>query len=349
MKTHRFIGAFSLWLSGLALLSIGLGLYADPYAMFGTGMQPKPRVYQQARIAKTYTMAQIRPKTLLLGNSRTEAGFDPESAAFPDEARPVFNAGRAGSNLSFGLSMMKKAMAAGELRTVIVGVDFQDFLHRDTRLPKASERHYLRGELSQTGMDALSSTLTLDAMLDSGITIASQGRRNVTTMTRFGFNPRREYEVFVKREGHRALFDEKAVDFAKRYAREEAPMFSDPMAFDGFRTLAKIIDLAMESGVNVIVFTHPYHKEYLDTVRELGFWQSFEDWKLALRQVAGAVPLYDFAILDSRTTEPVPDRGNTSAMRYYWESGHYKNLLGDEMIRAMQSDLVPPHVASNEN
>src|SRR5687767_10753415 len=158
MQSLAFIRAFTIWLVGLGLLAVALGIYADPYEMFGTGMQPKPRVYQQARIAKTYAMARVRPKTLLLGNSRIEAGFDPESAAFPAAARPVFNGGRAGSTLSSSLLTMQNAILVGCLQTVLVGVDFQDFLDRGMAGQNGPEQQRTQGELRHVSLDALAST-----------------------------------------------------------------------------------------------------------------------------------------------------------------------------------------------
>ena len=310
--------------------------------MFGTGMQPKPRIYQQAGIARTYAMARVKPKTLLLGNSRVEGGFDPESEAFPSAVRPVFNGGQAGTFLSAGVPLMQEAIALGELQTVIVGVDFQDFLISRPDAPNNSGGGNNRYFPRLIG-DALKSTLTFDATLDSIITIANRGNQHATTMTPFGYNPHREYEVFVMRQGHRALFDETSSDFKARYEGVEPPSFSSPLEHSGFRDLMAIIALAKQHQIRLIVFTHPYHGEWLDTLRSSGFWTSFVEWKRALRDLAAtsSVSVYDFAVYNGFTTEPVPELHSTEPMRNYWEAGHYKSTLGDELIHLMKRELRP--------
>ena len=71
----------------------------------------KPRAAEQIGIAKTYQLERIAPKTLLLGNSRTEIGLDPMSPQFPAEQRPVFNASYPGRDVCTSLLMLRDAMA----------------------------------------------------------------------------------------------------------------------------------------------------------------------------------------------------------------------------------------------
>ena len=72
----------------LAVITFVFTIFADPYRMFGTptirGLtELKPRAFEKLSIAKTYQLERIAPKTLLLGNSRTEIGLDPMSGQFP--------------------------------------------------------------------------------------------------------------------------------------------------------------------------------------------------------------------------------------------------------------------------
>src|SRR3954469_12823756 len=81
----------------LALATIVFTIGVDPYRMFGTPAvrgwtELKPHTAEQMSIAKTYQLERVAPKTLLLGNSRTEIGLDPTSGQFLPEQRAVFNA-----------------------------------------------------------------------------------------------------------------------------------------------------------------------------------------------------------------------------------------------------------------
>jgi hypothetical protein len=157
-------------------------------------------------------------------------------------------------------------------------------------------------------------------------------------MTKLGFNPLREYEIYVRRMGYRGLFSAKAEDYREQYSRYPVPDFSKSGQLANFRDLAAMVAIAHEHGIQLIFFTQPYHVAYLEMLHRLGLWASFEQWKRTMVKFSATakVPLYDFADYDSITTEQVPAAGNTTEqMHWYWEPGHYKESLGNEMLRAM--------------
>lgn len=90
----------------------------------------KPAAYHQAA-AKTYLLERARPITLLLGNSRIELGFDPQSEQWPETMRPVFNAGLDGRDLSIAVKILDGALEMPGLRHVLVGIDLPEFLRVD--------------------------------------------------------------------------------------------------------------------------------------------------------------------------------------------------------------------------
>ena len=59
--------------------------------------QKKTQAVDESRLAKPYMVERVQPTTLLLGSSRVEVGFDPNSAGWPASMRPVFNLGMPGS------------------------------------------------------------------------------------------------------------------------------------------------------------------------------------------------------------------------------------------------------------
>jgi hypothetical protein len=70
-----------------------------------------------------------------LGNSRAEIGFDPESPAWPESARPVFNLALPGAGIGAIADELAKALRSASPRLVAVGPDFLDF-----RVDPSSER-----------------------------------------------------------------------------------------------------------------------------------------------------------------------------------------------------------------
>jgi hypothetical protein len=356
---------YLVWLAGtvlaLAALTVALGVFVDSYRLSGTAPVSgwtalKPRIYEQTGIAKTYSLERLAPTTLLLGNSRVEIGFDPESAQWPGGAGPVFNAAEAGTGLFTAERMLQEAIAVKPPRTVIVGLDFADFLEApstpDMPLPPPGpdEKRLLVDRQDrrnpdrplQLWRDRMSATLTIDALLDSMLTLTDQDPETSVTMTAHGFNPLHEYRVYAQHSGYYGLFAQKNAVYAEQYQHYPKPDFADPSQIGSFRFLEDIIRIALTQHCRVTLFIHPYHAEYLDIIGNAGFWPSFEAWKRALVNVveeasaaapAGSIALLDFSGYNDISTESVPPEGDLrTSMQWYWESGHYKPTLGDLMV-----------------
>jgi hypothetical protein len=362
-KLRNYFTALASTIAVLAVAAASLTIAVDPYRMWDTreiaGFNAmKPRVDQQHLLAKTYMLERHTPKTLLLGNSRIEVGLDPESPLWPDAARPAFNAGIAGADLSIARGLLRDTAAREPLDTIIVGVDFVDFLGRTPRGPSPDRgRSPAEGRLmltpdgqvnperrSQAWKDGLSTTLTIDAVMDSLVTLMDQRPNVSNTMTRDGFNPLFPYRAEVEHNGYYELFRQKQVAYEQQYDGFAVPNFSNPDQNVEFGYVAEILRLAASRNVKVVLFIYPYHSSYLDMVADKGLWTAFEDWKRALvrvvdRQSSGRrdlVKLWDFSGYSPYSLEAIPPRGDThSKMKWYWEAGHYTSDLGNVLIGVM--------------
>ena len=360
MRPVSFLAGIAATAFVLALATIALTVWVDPYRMYGTPVTPgwtalKPRIYQQTGIAKTYQLERTAPRTLLLGNSRVEIGIDPESPAWPPAAQPVFNAAQDGRGLPTALAMLREAIAVRVPDTVVLGLDILDFLQnprppRTHRPPPGDDdrRLLVNGDgrpnprrAMQIWRDRLAATLTISALYDSIATVLDQTPSTSATMTPQGFNPLHQYRAYVARSGYYELFDQKAAIYQAQYSRLPHPDFAQPFRYSSFRYLRRIMVLAAKHKIRLILYIHPYHADYLEMLHQVGLWPSFDDWKLALvrvvesenRLLSTEVPLYDFAEYDRFTTEPVPPPGDhRSRMQWYWESAHYKSALGDQVL-----------------
>ena len=349
----------------LSLACIALAVIADPYRMFGTppieGLNVlKPRVYEHADLAKTYQLERIKPRSVLLGNSRTEIGFDPQSTVWPSSWKPVFNAGLSGRSLFIASRMLQEAIAAGLVKNVILQVDFPDFLTGPTaaNAPVKTRDSEHRLLVTRSGApnpdrrfelwrDRFETTLTTDALSDSVRTFLNQRSPTTDTMTEFGFNPLSQYLSDVKLVGYYGIFAQKLSAYEALYRIYPHPDFANPMEYQPFRDLANIMKTAHAHGARLIVFIPPYHAELLNIMKRAGLWPSFIDWKQALvrviankcremNEVPCSTSLVDFSGYNAYTTEAVPPKGDTHTQtRWYWEPGHYKAALGDIMLRCL--------------
>ncbi len=360
MRPVGFLAGVGATALALALATVALTVWVDPYRMYGTPVMSgwtalKPRIDQQTGIAKTYQLERVEPRTLLLGNSRVEIGIDPESREWPHDAEPVFDAAEDGRGLPTVLAMLREAIAVRIPDTVLLGVDILDFLQNPTppgthRPPPGADARRLLVDREgrpnpqramQIWRDRLATTLTISAVYDSIATLLDQNPSTSGTMTPQGFNPLHPYRTFVARSGYHELFAQKAALYQAEYSRLPHPSFADPYQYSSFRYLRRIMVLAARHKIRLILYIHPYHADYLEMLHRVGLWPSFDAWKRALvrvvdsenRLLSADMPLYDFAEYDRFTTEPVPPPGDRhTKMQWYWESAHYKSALGDRIL-----------------
>lgn len=331
------------------LLSLGLvagaAAIVDPYGLNGWVRMEgvnlvKPASYLQVGPAKARRFARAHPATVILGNSRADIGFDPESPAWPESFRPVYNFGIPGGGLYDVLRSYLLARDSG-VRRVIIGLDFADFLADDAPLPGGLERYAALDD----GMPArliVQSHLSIRAALDTARTLLAQGDPYAEHMTDAGFNPLRQYLPIVRQEGHAAVAEQRSREniaaYLKRARTLRAP---DGGPNRALVELAHLLADARSRGIEVQLFTYPYHADLLETLADLELWPLLEDWKRQIRALAlapetRAASLWDFTTFNSYTTERIPPPGDTASdMAWYWEPGHFKASFGEVMIAAM--------------
>jgi len=361
----RYLAALAGTIVALAACTATVTILIDPYNLFGTPRiagfnRFKPQAYNRGVAAKTALLERTHPRTLLLGNSRLEIGFNPQSAEWPASMQPVFDGALGGHGLDIAAKLLEDAAAEPTLHYVLVGADIVDFLSLDSHgspdepvnagpdqdrmrlLPNLSPNpNYLRARIE----DWLGATLTLGAVTDSITTLQQQWNAFPATMTPRGFNPLLPYESYVMQHGFRDLFDQKQTQYAAWFASCPHPSFADPYRSRGFRALREIVEVAHERKLDLTLIIYPYHAWLVDLMRRDGLWDSFEDWKRALVRVVAAldpdrqVRIVDFSGYNAYTTEAVPSPGDTrSDMKWYWEPGHFRSSLGDAMIRRLFDD-----------
>jgi hypothetical protein len=354
MRARNYLAWYAAACALLSVLVVLIAVLADPYRVFGTPTfagvnEIKPRIYQNADVAKSSQLARKTARTLVLGNSRAEIGFDPASASWPQDAQPVFNAAQAGSGIDIAVARLQCSIAMHSTNLAVVGLDLQDFLVQPRRAvheaaaekPDRDDRSICDATSATGWKSRLSSTLTISALSDSLTTLLNQDRDSGVTMEPNGFNPLRDYRLHVQRVGHNGLFAQWSVANHKTYSRISKPDFSHPDSYEPIRELRQLLAVSTAHQVDLVLFIHPYHADFLSMLDKLGLWPTFEGWKRFLVELTAAesrrrsVPLriIDFSGYHEYATESAPPQGDTrSTMRWYWEPGHYKSELGDRML-----------------
>lgn len=132
--------------------------------------------------------------------------------------------------------------------------------------------------------------------------------------------PDREQAIERNREGHvtSALFN----------SPWDYRFLAGPHAKEALAALESIAELARKNNIRLVLFINPIHKlTYLNAPLE-----AFAQFKRELSDISG---YYDFSGLNSVTTNNY----------YYYETSHYRLLVGDMMLKVMLGEpkvQVPP-------
>lgn len=363
---RRYLVLLACFLAAGVGVAAVVNLTVDPYGIYGLWVKRgvnvlKPHAGANGAMAKAYQVQRVKPRTLILGNSRAEVGFNPESSAWPRASQPVYNLALPGTGPLTSLRYLEHAAALRKPVTVVLGVDFMDFLVSEDAAPYSVEdtsrpmdrRLLVTGSgrpnpdyLQQRIEDFSATALSLDALIHSISTINAQHTRYPADLTAHGFNPMRDYEGIAKREGYYAMFRQRDQENARAYLRRPRNIYSrGTPTSPQLEVLRRIIAVCQEQGTELRIAIYPYHAHLLEIFHEAGLWPLFEEWKRALARIAAEanrgrdvprVQLWDFSGYNAISAEPVPEQADrTTSTRWYWEAGHFKQELGDAMLRQM--------------
>ncbi|GAA0596665.1 hypothetical protein [Caenispirillum bisanense] len=370
MTQHRrYLGLAAAAFVTTLGLAAAVNVAVDPYALFGTprveGLTAvKPAAVERSRVTKPYQVERARPVTLIAGNSRAEIGLDPASRCWAEAERPVYNLGLPGASLTLQLATLRHAVDAGSVRTVVLTLDFLDFLRAgDTAtageggsggetLRNSERRLRLLPDGSpnpdrwqQQATDLWKATLSLGALRDSAVTLASQRLPQAADLRDDGFNPARPYLGVIAAEGQAVLFRQKRKELDALFGQPGLRL--PPRAEDSpeLTALAATLDTLAVRGVRTLLVLNPYHAEYLAAVEDAGLWRDMRRWKeavLAITEPRG-LAVWDFNTLSAYSQEPVPAAGDRrSLLRWFWEPAHYRAELGELMLAAaLGRDCAP--------
>jgi hypothetical protein len=332
----------------------------DPYAVFRWVWAPGfnvPKVRPDSEIAqrKVFNAVALRPDALILGNSRAEIGIDPDHPEFRRRSLRAYNLAIPGGTLGTSISLLETMCSAGRYKLVLIGVDFSDFLIEPSEgaVAGGSEPRAQLLRLRPGPSDYLHAVLTSGAAADSIRTLQAQLQRYPEVITNAGFNPLLDYVPMAKDLGYYPLFQQRLQESARAYSRYPKAVVpssgGDSPASIG---LGRLVRRAMACGDRIVLITYPYHAHMLTRFVEVGLWPAFDDWKrLMVRTVqreagdgasAARVRLFDFAYFSdvARQASPRPSQRDQTSP-WYWEAGHFKKELGDQMLLQMLEEPEP--------
>ena len=358
MQRYLIICAISF--VSFLLIGIGFVWLVDPYGLnessFLENFPRKTAASDKGRNIKSYQVENIKPQTLIIGNSRVELGLPPKHNYY---SGTTFNMGLPGASVlmqyDYGWHAIK---ASGSIKKVILAVDFTDFLSKDNseQTWDGNWQFRLKHRLSDgqknipfniaRAEEQLGFVFSQDALVDSLFTVAQQNK-DVNALSENGFNDARLYVSLVRAEGFNALYVQKQQQLKVRLSNPDLKINSDSTAFVA---LSEFLALAKSQNIEIVMFVNPYQKPYLDLLEELALTDELWSWKQLISEIAKQhqVEFYDFAIL-SWPVEAAPplDSHIPTDNLYFWEPSHYKQSFGTLILDAIEQKRCSLEINGN--
>lgn len=342
----------AIWIAGVIVLVGLIGAFdalIDPYLIIGmpriAGLNAvKPETATHTQLAKDYLIRRFKPAGLLLGSSKADLGIDPASRFWPADARPAFNYGVPGTSIRDNVANLRRAIAIGTVRRVLVVLDIENFMKVP---PKGAAATPAGGPGVRRVRDIALATLSLDALHASIATVMAQYQPHPVNLSPDGLTNDNGFRNDVKADGYMALFEQKDAENGAHLARLAASVHEQSDAgIAGLNSVAEIIALCRSHGIALDFALPPLHADLLAQFDRAGLWPRYQWAETLLTQLIavkgqGAVRLWDFSGFDATSTEPIPSRAEHGVgMRWFWEPDHFKRVVGDRMLAAIY-DGVP--------
>ena len=353
-RARRYVIAVLATALALVAAVAGVNGVVDPFAMYrGIELRHfnayKPEIQQRVRLYKAFELRRVRPRTIMLGTSRTHVGLSCTNEALQRLEGPCYNAAFDGATTREMLAYLRHAQAIRPLRHVVLGLDayqltaapaftrpdFDPLLLRNGKVP--AWWRFVTGDLR-----VLASLDTLRASLH---TIEAQ---QAPEPSWFAADGQRLGEVFFRRVdenfvryGPRAYFDE--IDRLEvGFQTEGGVPRTREAAQSSLAYIGRIVEFCRRHHIDLRIFITPAHAHQTEIAVAAGGEGAIAHGKRALVQLLARdaahhpgeapIPLYDFGGYSSITTEPLPPEGSRREMRYYWDSSHFKQIVGDYVL-----------------
>ena len=344
----RYLRLLAVFVVLLCTALAGFNALIDPYGYFDppkiSGVNELPLGFNhRPLLAKSLAVSELRPATIILGNSRAEAAYDPQHPGIA--LQPAYNLSIGGAGLSMLRRYFLEALATGGLHQVILALDLTMFdpaanaadpgldavLLTDADGKHASEAR----KWQRLAFILLSGTTSSDSWWSY-----THQRKPVAIYSRSGLRDEAYDIAQVAREGgsRRASLRVESSFLASTLRDVESANFRASYGAT-LAALQEIVDISARRGIQLKLIINPIHARQTYTIDAAGLWPLYENWKRDLLAAAQRsqrpelVSLWDFSGVSSCTAENLPPNANpASAMRWYRESSHFRLVLGNRVL-----------------
>jgi hypothetical protein len=324
MRTYKKWTLITISLSVIALSVIASVNYVvDPYGVYhysGKSFNYNKIIESDPYLIKTFQSKKVQPETIVLGTSRAMRINPP--AVKRITGNRAYNLGLSAATPYINYKYLEYAIKVDKnLNTIFLGLDFEVFNSNFSNHANYVERR-LNSPLYM--QDLLATLLSDKALIDSGKVVID----NINHTTRF--------------TEHRFIgdgsFDETFV-FPPNF--NQATLQVIPTAFqissDSMNYIKKIKELCDQYHLKLYIYISPVHAILLETYWQNEIWDSFEEWK---RQLVNIATIWDFSGYHEISMSSLNESEN------YNDLSHFSNKIGDLILYRMlaeETNKVPAY------
>jgi hypothetical protein len=345
VSSNKYLAWLALLSAALAAAVAGFNWIIDPYHVFGTpaieGINRHKHGVSRDRLTAAYRLERVRPEVAFFGSSRTQAGFDPDHPAFT--AYRVYNAGLSGPNVHELASYFEFAAGLGSLKTAVIGLDLPMF---NADRPNAADfEGDLLGSWTFRRLRQISVAFSIDTLRDAITTLSNQGAQPAHLPN--GVRGKAFFNRWIERLGMEGFIRHFELGLLQDQLTPGDVVVQGVSRFSSFQ---RILRLAHEKDIRLILIVAPTHARYCEMIRLQGNWEKFEFWKrelvrtneqLAQQHSRPPFPLWDFSGYTSLLIQPLANRETTTnSIRYHWEAMHYTKELGDLVLARVMNHAL---------
>jgi hypothetical protein len=343
-------------------LSVIFNFVVDPYGSyhffeFSSAQSVKPAIYRRVKLAKAYDLRRLAPEAIVLGTSRSHIGLRMTHPGWGVPLALRYNGAFDGATTKEMYAYLRHAHAVRPLRHVVLGLDTWQ-LGRNLAWTRPDfdpailfDPDHLAHNLTVYAADLslLVSTDTTRASIVELMADRAQPSWLAADGQRLGEVFFREVEADYPSSpgGYFRGIDRQEIGYAldtgvDPSARRKKVVATGEDNLTSFDYIAKIVHFCRRMRIDLRIFLTPAHAHQLEIASQLGTWGDIERGKRELVDLlerdgadhpeVRSFPLYDFAGYSSVTTEPVPAPNTRKEMTYYWDSSHFKQVVGDLIL-----------------
>ncbi|MDM5272539.1 hypothetical protein PGH07_10160 [Sulfurovum sp. zt1-1] len=325
MKAKKWVLVFFLFSFSILLLIGGINYIVDPYSTRNTDLvnTKKVQAYQNERLIKIIKVGQIKPRSIILGTSRAEFGYDPGHDYF---VKPSYNMAIGGGSMYEIEHNLVWAIEQGRLEQVLLVIDYAMLTAMKQKLVPEFDQlftfQYIYGYLFSYSTLKRSIEILLGIDIDSSM-YCEDGQ----------MDDRFNQKLLTERGGHLAVMNKDESIYYQHTSKNYTYIDTGKNSFSDFE---KFINLCYENNIKLDIVFGPSHIRQWEALDYYVGYDRWLQWKKDIVRSVNTIskryhqPPYrviDFSVYHPLTAEEVPS-DPTKNMKYHWEGSHYKKALG---------------------